>query len=82
MRISHFLATSIVAIFAFTESANATYVNQLEHDPMVFPQSDVVTEYETAEEIAKKAVISRFGWNGLNDNEKQRLTQVILNKAR
>ena len=84
MRISHFFATSIVAIFAFTESASATYVNQLEHDKFVLPQSDVMTEVaqeETEEEIARKAVISSFGWNGLNDNEKQRLTQVLLNKA-
>ena len=85
MRISHFFATSIVAIFAFTESSNATYVNQLEKNqietgvPQVniaLTQIDSVTEAteETEEEIARKKVIEQFGWSGLNDNEKQRLT--------
>ena len=39
-------------------------------------QIDSVTEAteETEEEIARKKVIEQFGWSGLNDNEKQRLT--------
>ena len=59
MKISHFFATSIVAILALTDhSASATYVNQIENDrfetesPIVLTQNEAeIDDYKTEAEL-------------------------------
>ena len=72
MRLSHFFATSVVAILSFTQPASATYVNQLEQNhvdianPIVLTQNKVVTEVQPPKKVAKVKVPEEFDFSKID----------------